>query len=91
MWSQRWGLERPGGDSQGSHGVKPTSVTTESPGGILFEISPLENSHDLLWHMRDTTRLVSLHEYLRTGIQEGEVQKKTFISLNSKKSSRIDA
>jgi hypothetical protein len=32
-----------------------------------------------------------LHWYLKTGIQQGEVQKKTSISLNSSMSSRIDA
>ena len=36
MWSQRWGLDGPGGDSQGFHGVNPTSVTYARPGGILF-------------------------------------------------------
>ena len=60
MWSQRWDLDRPDRDSQGFNGVNPTSVTTARPGGILFEISPLENSHDLLWYMSDTTSLVSL-------------------------------
>ena len=43
-----WGLDEPGGDSQGFGGVNPTYVTTARPGGILFEISPLKNSHDLL-------------------------------------------
>jgi hypothetical protein len=47
-WSHMWGLDEPGGNSQGFGGVNPTFVTTARPGGILFEISPLKNSHDLL-------------------------------------------
>ena len=57
-WPQRCGLEGPGGDSQGFRGVTPTSVTTARPGGILFKISPFENSHDLLWYVDDTNRLL---------------------------------
>ena len=34
--------------------------------------------------------LLFLHRYLKTGIQQGEVQKKISISLNSDKSSRIN-
>ena len=65
MWSQRWGLNGPDRDSQGFHGVNPTSVTYARPGGILFEISSFENSHDLLCYMNDTTSSVSLHESLK--------------------------
>jgi hypothetical protein len=35
-------------------------------------------------------RLLFLHGYLKTGIQQGEVQKKISISLNSSRSGRID-
>jgi hypothetical protein len=35
--------------------------------------------------------LLFLHRYLKTGIQQGEVQKKTSISLTIAKLSRIDA
>ena len=35
--------------------------------------------------------LLFLHRYLKTGIQQGEVQKKTSISLTSTTSSRTDA
>ena len=35
--------------------------------------------------------LLVLHRYLKTGIQQGEVQKKTSIFLNSSKPSRINA
>jgi len=35
--------------------------------------------------------LLFLHRYLKTGIQQGEVQKKISISLNSNYSSEIDA
>ena len=69
MWPQRWDLDEADGDSQGFHGVNPTSVTYARPGGILFEISPLENSHDLLWYMNDTNRLLSLHGSLKRDIQ----------------------
>ena len=34
--------------------------------------------------------LLFLHGYLKTGIQQGEVQKKTSISLNRSKENRID-
>ena len=47
-WSNMWGLDEPGKDSQGFRGVNPTYSTTAGPGGIFFEISPFENSHDLL-------------------------------------------
>jgi hypothetical protein len=41
---QSWGLNNPEGNSKGFRGVNPSSVTTARPGGILFEISPLENT-----------------------------------------------
>ena len=89
MWSQRWALDGPDGDSQGFHGVNPTSVTTARPSGILFKISPFENSHDLLWYMNDASCL-SLRRYLKPGIQQGEVQKKIPISLDTTTSSRTN-
>ena len=64
-WSQRWGLNNPEGNSKGFCGVNPSSATTARPGGILFEISPLENSHDLLSYMEDTNSLVSLPRHLK--------------------------
>jgi hypothetical protein len=48
MWSNMWGLDEPGKDSQGFRGVNPTYLTTARLGGIFFEISPFKNSHDLL-------------------------------------------
>ena len=75
MWSQRWGLNYPEGDSQGFRGVSPTSVTTAGPGGIPFTISALENSHDLLWEMTGAS-CVWINQSLKTGIQQDEVQKK---------------
>jgi hypothetical protein len=47
------GLDEPGEDSQGFGGVTPTYLTTARPGGILFEISPFKNSHDLLSNVND--------------------------------------
>ena len=67
---------------------KPTAVTTASSGGISFEISPLENSHDLLWYMSNTNSLVSIQRYFSRGIQQGGVQKKISISLHITKASR---
>jgi hypothetical protein len=43
-------------------------VTTARPGGILLEISPLENSHDLLWDTNDTNSLASLQRHLKRDI-----------------------
>ncbi len=48
-----WDLDEPGKDSQGFRGVNPTYVTTARPGGIVFEISPFKNSHDLLQNVND--------------------------------------
>ena len=78
MWPQGWGLDEPDGVSQGFHGVNPTSVTTPRPGGILFEISPFENSHDLLWYMNDYSiwlmeKLLSDTDPLDTGIKNSEI------------------
>jgi len=39
-WSNMWGLDEPGHNSQGLGDVNPTYLTTARPGGILFEISP---------------------------------------------------
>jgi hypothetical protein len=50
-------------------------VITARSGGILFEISALENSHDLLWEMSGASCLW-ISQSLKTGIQQGEVQKK---------------
>jgi len=35
-----WGLDEPGKDSRGFHGVNPTYLTTAKPSGMFFEISP---------------------------------------------------
>jgi len=36
MWSNMWGLDDPGDNSQGFRGVNPTYVTTARPGGIFL-------------------------------------------------------
>jgi hypothetical protein len=65
-------------------------VITARSGGILFEISALENSHDLLWEMTGAS-CVWINQCLKTGIQQDEVQKKISISLNRKDSFTMDA
>jgi hypothetical protein len=37
---------------------------------------PLENSHDLLWHVSDTNSHLFLKRYLKRDIQQGEVKKR---------------
>ena len=66
------GSNESAGDSEGFQGVNPTSVTTARSGGILFEISPLENSHDLLWEINGASCLW-INQSLKTGIQQGEM------------------
>jgi len=65
-------------------------VITARSGGILFEISALENSHDLLWEMTGAS-CVWINQSLKTGIQQDEVQKKISISLNRKDLFTMDA
>jgi hypothetical protein len=45
MWSNIWGLNDPGKDSQCLPGVNPKYLTTAGSCGILGEMSPFKNHH----------------------------------------------
>ena len=52
----------------------------QDPVEFFLKISPLENSHDLLWYMDDTNKLLFLQKYLKTNIQQGEAEKDIHIA-----------